>query len=202
MQCVNGHQIPNGNSFCGVCGASAVGGYGPPQTPPLAPGYAVGYTPQATTGLVQIQGAGTVEVATVGKRLAARAIDAGILIVSFFALGIFSSFTSQYSDTVFVGPIMFLFWLVFWLLYEWLLVAYKGATLGKMAMGVLVVDQRNGALLGLGPAFVRQLIPTVGALFFFLGTLLVYISPLFDSSGRLQGWHDKAANDLVIVKPN
>jgi hypothetical protein len=45
---------------------------------------------------------------------------------------------------------------------------------------------------------VRPLIPFVASLFCSLLALAVYSSPLFDNSGRLQGWHDKAANDLVI----
>jgi hypothetical protein len=42
------------------------------------------------------------------------------------------------------------------------------------------------------------MIPFLGGLFCYIGALIVYLSPLFDNSGRLQGWHDKAANDVVI----
>jgi hypothetical protein len=31
-----------------------------------------------------------------------------------------------------------------------------------------------------------------------LVTLLVYISPFFDNTGRNQGWHDKVAKTFVI----
>jgi hypothetical protein len=31
------------------------------------------------------------------------------------------------------------------------------------------------------------------------GGVIVYLSPIFDNSRRMQGWHDKAAGDLVIV---
>ncbi|MBW0015329.1 MAG: RDD family protein [Mycobacterium sp.] len=84
------------------------------------------------------------------------------------------------------------------MLYEWLMLAYRGATLGKMALGIRVVNQSTGQNLGHGPAFLRQLVPSAAGLFCFLLTLLVYFSPLFDTSGRLQGWHDRVANDLVI----
>ena len=33
-----------------------------------------------------------------------------------------------------------------------------------------------------------------------LGSVLVLISPFFDNTGRLRGWHDKAANSQVIKK--
>jgi hypothetical protein len=42
----------------------------------------------------------------------------------------------------------------------------------------------------------------VGALVCFVGALLVYASLLFDRSGRIQGWHDKAAHDLVVKMRN
>jgi uncharacterized RDD family membrane protein YckC len=84
------------------------------------------------------------------------------------------------------------------LLYVWLMLAYRDATLGKMALGIKVVNQVTGEIPGLGPAFVRALVPFAASLFCPLLALLVYLSPLFDNSGRLQGWHDKAANDLVI----
>lgn len=38
----------------------------------------------------------------------------------------------------------------------------------------------------------------VGSLFCGLGTLLVYLSPFFDNSGKLQGWHDRAGSTIVI----
>lgn len=197
MQCVNGHQNPDTNSFCGVCGASAAVVAPPVQNP----GFQPGYTPQAPSGLVQVPVIGTVQVASVGQRLAARAIDLGILIVSYFALTFIMTILVQIFDaSLYLFPVVGLLWLIFWLLYEWLFIAYRGATLGKAAMGIIVVDQRNGARLGLGSSFVRQLIPWVGALILFIGTLLVYLSPLFDNSGRMQGWHDKAAGDLVILK--
>ena len=197
MQCVNGHQNPYGSNFCGTCGAAVSSVPPPPQNPgfpPQAPGFPGGYTPQASTGFVQIPGYGTVKIASIGQRLGARAIDMGILLVSYFAIGAFLAiFDFRY------GFFVALLWLIFWLLYEWLFIAYRGATIGKAALGIRVVDQRNGGLLGLGPAFIRQLIPTVGSLFFCFGALLVYLSPLFDNSGRVQGWHDKAANDLVVA---
>jgi uncharacterized RDD family membrane protein YckC len=77
-------------------------------------------------------------------------------------------------------------------------VGLLGATLGKFALGIKVVNQNTGATIGLGRSFVRAVIPFLGGFFCYVGALLVYLSPLFDRSGRLQGWHDKAAGDLVV----
>jgi uncharacterized RDD family membrane protein YckC len=87
---------------------------------------------------------------------------------------------------------------LFTLLYEVTMVALRGQTLGKMALGLRIVLQQNGQIPGWGPSFVRWIIPTAAGFICGIGQLLVYLSPLFDNSGRFQGWHDKAANDLVI----
>ncbi|WP_205844267.1 RDD family protein [Mycolicibacterium sp. GF69] len=160
-----------------------------------------GYTPEAPSGLVRIGGLGEVPLASIGRRLAARSIDFLFIVVVLVVLrliaGAFHYMSSGIGSTLFVLTTILA--LAFILLYEWLFVAFLGATVGKMAVGIKVVDQFTGAVIGIGPAFVRQVIPFVGALILLVGALLVYLSPLFDSSGRMQGWHDKAARDLVIA---
>ncbi|MEU5215642.1 RDD family protein [Streptomyces sp. NPDC020807] len=86
------------------------------------------------------------------------------------------------------------------MLYEWLMVAFVGATLGKMAVGLRVVKEATGAKPGLGGSFIRWIIPMAGSLLCGLGQILVYLSPFFDNSGKLQGWHDRAAGTIVIKK--
>ncbi len=88
----------------------------------------------------------------------------------------------------------------FLLLYEWLMIGLKGATFGKMAMGLRVARERDGQLPGLGSAFLRYIIPIAGAFLCYIGAVLVYLSPLFDNTGKQQGWHDKAAGTVVIKK--
>lgn len=170
------------------------------------------------------------DVADISQRVIARCIDAVICVVvvavpgilGFLALlSMFSSTTTtaynsydgsvSYSDSdgsfwvaalvlFAVGPVVYV---VFAVLYEWLFIGLWGATLGKMAFHIRVVDQRTGRHIGLGPAFVRHLVILAPALLPYVGllaSLAVLLSPLFDNSGRLQGWHDKAANDLVIKR--
>ncbi|WP_062391687.1 RDD family protein [Gordonia phthalatica] len=86
-------------------------------------------------------------------------------------------------------------------LYEWLMIGLAGATLGKMAMRLTVVDEVTGRPIGLGAALIRPLIPFLSFFICFpLGVLVVYLSPVFDDSDQRRGWHDKAAKDIVIVK--
>ncbi len=82
---------------------------------------------------------------------------------------------------------------VFTLLYEWLMVSFLGATVGKLALGLRVVKENSGGLPGIGGSFIRYIIPIVGAFLCYIGAILVYLSPFFDNSGKLQGWHDRAA---------
>ena len=83
-------------------------------------------------------------------------------------------------------------------LYEVAFVAVKGQTPGKMIIGTKVVNQSSGELVGWGPAFMRWLPIMLGNFICGLGWL-VYFTAFLDKSGRLQGWHDKMATDVVIT---
>jgi uncharacterized RDD family membrane protein YckC len=87
---------------------------------------------------------------------------------------------------------------VFSILYEVWMTAVKGATLGKMAMGLKVVDIDTGEVIGWGRSFVRWVIPTIGNIVCGIGGLIVYLSAFFDSAKANRGWHDLAARDVVI----
>ncbi|MGO9157991.1 RDD family protein [Mycobacterium sp.] len=157
---------------------------------------------------------GTVAVATIWQRLLARLIDSlvyGVFYATFVVIGVAlassSTTVTDYnghttSEQSGMGTLGFLLALAAamgsGLVYEWLMLAHWGATLGKMALGIKVVNQVTGQLLGFGSAFVRPLVPLAASVFCTLLALLVYLSPLFDKSGRLRGWHDKAADDVVI----
>lgn len=105
------------------------------------------------------------------RRFAAAIID--LLVVSFIS---------------FVVPFgILLLWL-----YYWLFTGLKGQTLGKMAVGIKVVDAA-GSVPGLGPAALRE-VPgkIVSSIAIFLGFLWI----IWD--GRKQGWHDKIASTYVV----
>ena len=94
------------------------------------------------------------------------------------------------------------------LAYFVILTAATGATLGKMAMGMKVVDA-EGNRPGVGPVFVREFVvggltpltplvlgQNVGGGIGFLITLIVVFWILIDDNR--QGLHDKAAKTFVV----
>ncbi|MFC7307401.1 RDD family protein [Streptomyces monticola] len=182
-------------------------------------------TVQANNGYVNIPALGTVQIASMGVRFGARVIDGlviGVIYAIFMFAGVLGAMglvksaddCGDYLDpgyqacvndaasgvvAVFFGAIAAL--AIITLLYEWLMISFLGATLGKMAVGVKVVKEETGQAPGAGAGFIRWILPQVGSLLCGIGALLVYLSPLFDNSGKSQGWHDRAAHTLVIKKP-
>jgi uncharacterized RDD family membrane protein YckC len=132
--------------------------------------------------------------ASMGKRFGARLID-GILLG--IPVGILSSVLFE-AGTVSASVGQIALQLVFTGIYETMMIGTRGATLGKQWLGIRVVREADGQLLGIGPAALRWLIPWIGILACFVGQLVVFLSPFFDSTKRNQGWHDKVAKDLVI----
>ena len=77
-------------------------------------------------------------------------------------------------------------------LYHWLFIGLKGQTLGKMAVGIKVVNAR-GSIPGLGDAALREILgKIVSTIVICLGFLWI----IWD--GRKQGWHDKIAKTYVV----
>jgi len=81
--------------------------------------------------------------------------------------------------------------LVFWL-YHWLFIGLKGQTLGKMALGIKVVNAA-GSVPGLGRAALRE-IP--GKILSAIAVCLGFLWVIWD--GQKQGWHDKIASTHVV----
>ena len=182
--------------------------------PPPPPGPAPD-SPQATTGWATLGTGEGVELAGAGSRLGARIIDWIILtVVSIILLiaGVLALIGLDFEDTteteeefseggaVFLGIILAIF--AIGLLYEVVLIATRGQTLGKMATRIRVVRADNGLVPGWGKSLGRWLLPALfgiaGSYISFVGlvVLLIYASLLWDK--RRQGWHDKAVKTLVV----
>src|SRR5947209_5784254 len=82
-----------------------------------------------------------------------------------------------------VGAIMY---------YTYLEGGVTGATLGKRAVGIRVVDFDTGGPIGYGRGFVRYIGRFVSAIVILLG----YLWMLWDK--EKQCWHDKFASDVVV----
>ena len=68
----------------------------------------------------------------------------------------------------------------------------RGATLGKMALGIRVLDFERGGRLSYGRALVRTVAKILSAIPIFLG----YFWMLWDAERRT--WHDKIAGAVVV----
>ena len=68
----------------------------------------------------------------------------------------------------------------------------RGQTLGKMALGIRVVDFSSGGPIGYGRAFIRSIGRILSTIVFLLG----YLWMLWDK--EKQTWHDKFANSVVV----
>lgn len=161
----------------------------------------VGVWPGMAIGL---PASGPNSVADIGERLLARIIDGvvmvgGFLIVlvvlamflavtrnAFYPLGGMSGiFTLMALAIPFLGVV----------LYEVVLTATRGQTLGKMALKIKVVSSSTGRHPDWGASLLRWVIPLGMSIIPFL-PLLDYLWALWDENR--QCLHDKAATTLVI----
>ncbi len=82
-----------------------------------------------------------------------------------------------------------------WWVGVWFWEGSTGKTLGNLLTGIRTVDAGTREPIGFGRAALRWIIVGVVPAG---GILVVLLSPGFDSSGRSQGWHDKAGRSLVL----
>lgn len=69
----------------------------------------------------------------------------------------------------------------------------KAGSIGMRAQGVRLASAVDGGAIGFGRALLRNIVFGLAA-----QIVVGYFTPLFDSTGRFQGWHDKVANALVL----
>lgn len=137
-----------------------------------------------------------------GPRLGARILDGLILGVPFavlgVALGMFSEPAVDAAGNVALwtpaAVLLQLFELATRLTYQAAFIALKGATPGKMACGVRVIDERTGQRLSFWRALGREVVLMLSGLLCLIG----YFSLFFDSLGLKRGWHDRAVGSRVI----
>jgi len=194
--CANcGHQISDQAKACPSCGHPRVAA--PMQAAMQTAVQGRPPWPGAALGLPQF---GPNSLADPGQRLLARIIDSAIIGASFFiVLFVFGAVGAGLSDVNeglgAIALLGFLIALAGYVLYEVGLTATRGQTVGKMALGIRVVDQATGQPPGWGPAFVRWVIPLLMGLVPFLS--LVDVLWLLWDANR-QCLHDKPAKTLVI----
>ena len=122
-----------------------------------------------------------------GIRFAALIIDAVVLgvVVAILSLVNITSITDpSASGTIIQTLISLAYYIIF--------TATTGQTLGKMALGIMVVDA-NGGKLTIGKVILRE---TIGKFVSFVTLFIGFIIVRFDAKN--QGFHDKIASSYVI----
>ena len=108
----------------------------------------------------------------------------GVITVVLDAVGVINLGDPSTTDQVLEAAVSFGYYI--------LLTAALGATPGKMALGMTVVDE-NGQKAGFLKVLIRETIgKIVSALVLFLGFIWI----LFDD--KRQGWHDKIGGTFVV----
>ncbi len=132
------------------------------------------------------------EIASAGQRLGAWVVDFAIWVTSIVIAVISVLFLEEFVQW---RPSIELTVQLIWVGYPVVtlaLIAIRGQSLGKMAVGIKIV-KTDGTPVGLGTAFLREILgKLVSAIVIYIG----FIWLLFDD--KRQGWHDKIASTYVV----
>ncbi|WP_168198632.1 RDD family protein [Nesterenkonia sp. NBAIMH1] len=154
---------------------------------------------------IELPGLGSAEPADVIVRFWARVVDAVLLCVLLMAAAVFAwglaSGAGMESIVWQVGIVM-----LFAVLYEPGMTAWKGATPGKLIAGIRVVDVRTGrwprigsSLLRYGVLFALSLMYLPGS-WSLLGLLaLIVLAMVIGTHPQRRGWHDRAGRTAVVL---
>lgn len=185
--------------------------------------------PALQTGYATLGTGGRVELASPGRRLAARALDWALGGTAFLAVAVLLAETIDRSDPVqeFYDGIWYgltrglLVVLGLGAVYEIAMIASRGQTMGKSRAGVRVVRADDGTDPGAARSALRWLavaMPRLPAVLVLMGAAtwsggtavaamltalalwsIVYVSLLWGRDHK--GWHDKVAGTLVVREP-
>lgn len=203
MPCVRcGSPVPRSSQFCLACGtptstrsqAAALGG---PEVPVQA-----AWQPTPVNAPILIS---TIVPANYGRRVLAFLIDGafgGVLttIIALPIIWIAAASVAPGSTFELAGLPYTLISLASGLypLAMLVLQAFTGFSLGKRIMGLRTVKVEALIRPGLGRMLLRGVIVGASNIVIGIGPLLVYLSPLWDPSKRLRGWHDRLSGTWVI----
>jgi uncharacterized RDD family membrane protein YckC len=137
---------------------------------------------------------------TFGQRLLGRLIDTVVLMVLVTVAIALASMVATDGMLPVVG-------LLVAAAYEIVLVALRGQTVGKMAMGTCIIDRDSGALPYLGQATTRWLVVAAGSLAATALPLLEPVVPVYAvvvlgpilQRPLHRGLHDRASGTLVTA---
>ncbi|WP_203581047.1 RDD family protein [Microbacterium hibisci] len=143
-----------------------------------------------------------VPAASIGRRIGAFVIDIAVVwvlaaVLGGIALGVLFAVGPSAGPDGLTAIILLAYGVIgFVLLACWLVYsAMQGGrgSLGQRAVGLRLQDSASGAPIGFWRAVWRNVV------FGLAGSIVIgYFTPLFDASGRNQGWHDLAAKAVVV----
>ena len=139
------------------------------------------------------------QIAPINRRaigyLIDAAIAAGLAVVLYgglvAAVSLSGGIEAGLTTLIIGGPIVSLVLLGWFVVYT-MMQAGTGS-IGMRSQGLRLASATDGSPLGFGRALLRNVIFGLAA-----GIVVGYFTPLFDGSGRFQGWHDRVANALVL----
>lgn len=194
IQCGRCAQWTAPGMTCQFCGAPMPP---PPRVPTPAP-YGAGYGPQPMppTGPAGYGGStGMTSGDAFGRRWGAAILDGllmrGIGFITTLATGAHATPPNPSPEQIGAALGAAAGQIVVAVLYYVGMTAWRGQTLGKMALGIRVVGP-DGDVPGFGRAFLRE---TIGKFLSTIVCLVGYLSMLWDS--EQQTWHDKIAGTHV-----
>jgi uncharacterized RDD family membrane protein YckC len=138
-------------------------------------------------------------IAPISRRVVAYLIDAliagAVAIIGGVIVGVIAANSGSLEAlllTMSIGYGVLLLVLLGWLLVYTAMQSRAGS-IGMRAQGVRLASADDGMPIGFGRALLRNIVFGVS------GWIVVgYFTPLFDSSGRFQGWHDRVAKAVVL----
>ncbi|SKA96706.1 Uncharacterized membrane protein YckC, RDD family [Agreia bicolorata] len=203
MPCVRcGSPVPRSSQFCLACGTptstrSQAAAFGGPEVPVQA-----AWQPTPVNAPILLS---TIVPANYGRRVVAFLIDGafGGLLTSIIALPILwivAASVAPGSTFELAGLPSALITLASGLypLAMVVLQAFTGFSFGKRIMGLRIVKVEALVRPGLGRMLLRGVIVGASNIVVGIGPLLVYLSPLWDQTKRLRGWHDRLSGTWVI----
>ncbi|MFE5409650.1 RDD family protein [Microbacterium sp. NPDC056569] len=146
---------------------------------------------------------GAAPAATIGRRVGAFAIDIGVAwaigavlvgTVVGIILGVGPSWERDGLAAMIllsylgIGALLFAWWLVYSAMQ-----GSRGGSIGQRLLGLRLHDASSAAPIGFWRAILRNLVFSLAA-----SIVVGYFTPLFDPSGRRQGWHDMASRAVVV----
>ncbi len=197
MFCSNcGEKLEEGSNFCPSCGKSLVCSKAPVGFPDRGRGlkFEEDYTDEEKVDEGEERDPASFSYGGFWKRLLAYIIDAIVLFVFFLiinAIAFFAGLEGYLQGDFFIGNLFDI--VVVWLYYALMESSTEQATLGKIALGMVVVDEK-GKRITFGRASGRYFGKIISTLALFMGFVIIGFT------GKKQGLHDLFARTLVINK--